>query len=299
MLLFLGLACVVLAVLHVVYQRVWHPLAAYPGPFWASITDFWGSQAFWSGQHPYILTELHEKYGPVVRFGPNRLSFISPDVVNTVFVKGFKTLPKTEFYDTFGGKRYPNLFNDTDMSFHSHRRKHLIKLFSPQTVTKWEPILDEEIQIFRETLHGFSATGRPFDIKAEAYKLICDMIARLMYGINLDVQKSGLVQQLPDDHKWTSWNLTLGAMPNPWRRLLPIMFFIPHAQTGWRRNNLSFVLEAVQIMEERRKDIEGGQDVDRPDTITGAFVNNMNDKTEDGSRPLTDFYVANELLGFV
>jgi cytochrome P450 len=299
MFIILSLASAALAAVYVLYQRTWHPLADYPGPFWASITDFWGAKAFWSGQHPYILTELHQKYGPVVRFGPNRLSFTSQDAVNTIFVKGFKTLPKTEFYDTFGSKQYPNLFNETNMNLHFHRRKYLLKSFSPQGVAKWEPVLDQQIEIFRKKLRHFSETKQPFDLKKESYKLICDIVACLMYGESFGVQESGLVQRLPDDHRWTSWGLTLGAMPAPWRWLLPITFFIPHPQTGYRRNTLSYALEAQRIMQNRRKDIETEQDVDRQDTITRAFLNNMNEKTENGARPLTDFYVAHELFGFV
>jgi hypothetical protein len=52
-------------------------------------------------------------------------------------------------------------------------------------------------------------------------------------------------------------------------------------------------------MQKRREDIEARRDVDRQDTITRAFLNNMNEKTENGVRPLTDFYVAHELFGFV
>jgi cytochrome P450 len=295
----LSLAFVVLTVLYVVYQRTWHPLAGYPGPFWASISDFWGAKAFWSGQHPYILTELHEKHGPVVRFGPNKLSFISQDAVNAIFVKGFKPLPKTEFYDIFGSKQYPNLFNETDISQHSHRRKYILKSFSPQAVTKWEPVLDEQIEVFRRTLRQFSAFKQPFDLKATTYRLICDIVARLMYGEDFGIQESGLVQRLPDDHRWSSWGLVLGSTPAPWRWLLPITFFLPHPQAGYRRNTVSYALEAQRIMQKRREDIEAGQDVDRQDTITRAFLNNMNEKTENGVRPLTDFYVAHELFGFV
>ncbi|KAF2650009.1 cytochrome P450, partial [Lophiostoma macrostomum CBS 122681] len=289
----------VLAALYALYQRTWHPLAGYPGPLWASITDFWGAKAFWSGQHPYILTELHERYGPVVRFGPNRLSFTSQDAVNTIFVKGFKTLPKPEFYDTFGSKQFPNLFNERNIHEHFHRRKYLLKTFSPQAVAKWELILDAQIHVFRKKVRQFSASKQPFDLKSATYQMICDIVARLMYGEDFGIQESGLVNRLPDDHRWASWGLTLGSTPAPWRWLLPIAFFVPHPQTGYRRNTLSYALEAQRIMQKRRKDIEAGQDVDRQDTITRAFLANMNEKTENGEHPLTEFYVAHELFGFV
>lgn len=97
------------AVIYVVYQRFLHPLAAYPGPFWASITDLWQVNQFLSLKQPYNLTELHEKYGEFVRYGPDKLSITAEEVVPLVYQKGGQRMPKTEYYDAFGSKT-PNIF---------------------------------------------------------------------------------------------------------------------------------------------------------------------------------------------
>lgn len=57
-------------------------LRAYPGPFIASLTDLWLLNTFWRNQ-PWRNTskELHNKYGPIVRYGPNRLMFSSPSSI--------------------------------------------------------------------------------------------------------------------------------------------------------------------------------------------------------------------------
>lgn len=58
---------------YIVYQRFLSPLAKYPGPFWASLTDFWlARQAMRPDCHRRYI-RLHEKYGPVVRVKPNKL----------------------------------------------------------------------------------------------------------------------------------------------------------------------------------------------------------------------------------
>lgn len=89
---------------HIVYQRYFHPLAGYPGPFLASFTDLWQVRQYLSLKQPYTLTELHEKYGEFVRYGPDRLSITAEEVVPLVYQKGGRRFPKTEFYDAFGGK---------------------------------------------------------------------------------------------------------------------------------------------------------------------------------------------------
>lgn len=300
MYLILLLTFVALVTFYVAYQRIWHPLAVYPGPYWASLSDLWNAKTFWSGQHPYRLTELHEKYGPVVRFGPNRLSFTSQDAINTIFVKGFKTMPKTEFYDTFGSKQYPNLFNATDMAHHSQRRRALLKLFRPQNVAKWDEKVDKHINAFRDKVRKFSSTGEAFNLKKSIYLLCCDIVGDLMYGRDLGALESGEPQRMPDDHRWARWTLCLGAMPTPFRWFLPVMFFVPHPQASYKRNTLSYTLEAQRIIQQRRKDIEAGLDLSNGDVVTSAFLTHMNEgKEESAPAPLTNWDLAHELTGFM
>jgi hypothetical protein len=50
-----------------------HPLAKYPGPLLARISRFWWFYAALTGKHHLLAQKLHEKYGDVVRTGPNHL----------------------------------------------------------------------------------------------------------------------------------------------------------------------------------------------------------------------------------
>jgi hypothetical protein len=110
------LACVSTSlVVYVIYQRFFHPLAEYPGPFLASLTDLWQVRQFLTLRQPYTLTELHERYGQFVRYGPNKLSVTAEDIIPVVYQKGGRHMPKTEFYDAFGSK-IPNIFGMRDES---------------------------------------------------------------------------------------------------------------------------------------------------------------------------------------
>jgi hypothetical protein len=101
---------------YVVHQRFFHPLAKFPGPFLASLTDLWQVSQMLSLQQPYNLTDLHEKYGEFVRYGPDKLSTTAEDAIPIVFQKGGRAFPKTEYYDTFGayGSATPNIFGMRD-----------------------------------------------------------------------------------------------------------------------------------------------------------------------------------------
>ncbi|KAJ5661981.1 uncharacterized protein N7477_009597 [Penicillium maclennaniae] len=98
---------------YVIYQRWLHPLAKYPGPFLASLTDLWQVHQFMTLKQPYTLTDLHEKHGSVVRYGPDKLSITSEEAIKSIYQSGARYMPKTEFYDAYGAA-HPNVFGMRD-----------------------------------------------------------------------------------------------------------------------------------------------------------------------------------------
>lgn len=46
-----------------------HPLAQYPGPLLFKITKLSGVWASYTGHQHYLLRDMHQQYGPVVRIG--------------------------------------------------------------------------------------------------------------------------------------------------------------------------------------------------------------------------------------
>lgn len=105
---------------YVAYQQYFHPLSIFPGPFLASLTDLWQVLQFLAGQQPYNLTELHEKHGSIVRYGPNKLSVTSEDVIRSIYIKNSRIMPKTEYYNPSGRPDRPNLFNTIDIEVYCH-----------------------------------------------------------------------------------------------------------------------------------------------------------------------------------
>ena len=91
-----------------IYQRYLHPLRKFPGPFWATQTHLWKAYQLFTHRMPERLLALHEKYGPVVRYGPNDLSFQSPAAIAPIYKTG-REMPKSDFYEGFT-TFIPNLF---------------------------------------------------------------------------------------------------------------------------------------------------------------------------------------------
>lgn len=106
---------VVYLIIYVVYQRYLHPLAKFPGPFLASLTDLWQVSEFLSLKQPYNLTALHERYGQFVRYGPEKISTTAEDAIPIIYQKGGRMFPKPEFYDAYWSG-IPSVFGVRDES---------------------------------------------------------------------------------------------------------------------------------------------------------------------------------------
>jgi len=64
-------------VANAVYSLVVHPLSSVPGPRLCATTRFPYWIRVFRGRDVQYMHQLHERYGPVVRYGPNDLSFSS------------------------------------------------------------------------------------------------------------------------------------------------------------------------------------------------------------------------------
>jgi hypothetical protein len=66
-------------------------LNKYPGPFLASLTNWWRFWDVYKRRPEVTHIKLHAKHGDVVRLGPNVLSFANPNALKTIYGlnKGF------------------------------------------------------------------------------------------------------------------------------------------------------------------------------------------------------------------
>lgn len=104
--------CTAVVLFYVVYMRFLHPLSKYPGPLVASLTNTFKAYYVYNLTLHEKLLELHMRYGPVVRVGPNHLHFWDGEAIAPIY-KGGRNMGKTNFYDAFTAFN-PNLFGGTN-----------------------------------------------------------------------------------------------------------------------------------------------------------------------------------------
>ena len=88
----LPLLFVLLATAYLVYNKYGYSISAIPGPFLASYTHLWRLFLVWKRRPEVTHIDLHEKYGLLVRLGPNAVSVSDPEAIKVIYGLGSKYL---------------------------------------------------------------------------------------------------------------------------------------------------------------------------------------------------------------
>lgn len=184
------LSSLVIGLVIVQLCRTWWRLKHIPGPFPASITNF--ARVRWVGtkRAHLILQETHDKYGEVVRIGPNMVSFSNPEAIpiiypmrpgfpkvwNRCWVSPSRILRLTsvayqgDFYVTLrpytrGGGALHAVFNTTNEKLHKQIKNPIAPIFSLTNTTSFEGLVDDVLKCLLEQFdQRFAAKGEIFDL---------------------------------------------------------------------------------------------------------------------------------------
>ncbi len=79
-----AIGVVILYLCYHLFRTYWK-LRDFPGPFWAKFTDW--QRVYWvkTKRAQEIHREAHEKFGDVVRFGPNMVSLSDPALIPAIY----------------------------------------------------------------------------------------------------------------------------------------------------------------------------------------------------------------------
>lgn len=143
-----------------VSNKLISPLSRIPGPFLASITDYWLVLIDLAGLRTLTIHQLHQKYGPVVRVGPHEVSFADQESVNEIYSQQ-TVFMKAQIYDTMSVKPL-GIFSQRDKGLHSQRRSLLSYAFSQGNVNTCAPLIHGHILKLLQRVQD--KAGKPIDI---------------------------------------------------------------------------------------------------------------------------------------
>lgn len=176
-----------------IYRVYLHPLAKYPGPLLAKITDLYQTYHALKGDRHLEFYRIHENYGLVVRFGPNSLSFNSNTALKEIY--GFKpNVRKAKFYEAFWATKDSfSTHSAIDKSVHARKRRVLSQAFSDAAIKSMENHILAHVRQFCQNLAGLTTFasvpneenkgyGEAVEISDQANYLTFDIMGDLCFG---------------------------------------------------------------------------------------------------------------------
>ncbi|KAF7310178.1 hypothetical protein MIND_00391400 [Mycena indigotica] len=168
----------------------WHPLAHVPGPPLAKLSKLWGVRLQMSGARHLVLKHLHERYGDVVRIGPNEVSIATADAVKSVLGSG--GLQKGQYYDVFGDESLGTasligLRGDT----HAARRRIWNRGMSTASLRGFESTLSSRVRGLRDRLDDFAHKETPVDVSQWLMYFTADFMGDMAFGGGFELMRNG------------------------------------------------------------------------------------------------------------
>ena len=164
-------------VYYTVCVRFHNGLNKIPGPFLASLSSFWKFYVVWCEDMPRRNSLLHEKFGPLVRIGPNHVSASSAEAIQTIhraktgFVKVISFPRSTSvifllrdrqssiygiLQPRLNGQDLHNVFSTQDPEFHTALKRTIGSLYTTAAVIELEFHIDSCIQLFVSQMRDLS-----------------------------------------------------------------------------------------------------------------------------------------------
>ncbi|KAF4550276.1 Cytochrome P450-like protein 72 [Elsinoe fawcettii] len=131
-----------------IYNLYFDPLSKYPGPPIAAATDLVFILQTFRGNALDWLTDLHKQYGPIVRFGPDRLSYTDPAVWKDIFghnTANHRANPKDSRFLTGEANGHHSILSIRDDAEHGRARRIFANAFSDRALGQQEGLISRYV----------------------------------------------------------------------------------------------------------------------------------------------------------
>ncbi|KAI1496961.1 cytochrome P450 monooxygenase [Biscogniauxia marginata] len=264
-----------------IYNVYFHPLRRFPGPWIASVSDFFKLWVISTKQVHTLTLAAHARYGPVVRVAPNVLSISDPRLLPAVY---HRRVDKTDVYT-------PGVLGDTAPPFqtlpwreHARKRKRVAGSFALSNLVKLEGQVDERVVEWTTAIsRRFADTGAKMDFAAWSQWFAYDTVSQLTFGEPLGFVREArdLSNLIKNFHDMAPFAAIVGALPWLCGPILrsPISKWLFMPRSGDSSGTGKIMAFRDNLLKTRLEDPQAQH--------KGDFLDNiLNSKNEDGS-PIT------------
>lgn len=150
------------------YPLYFHPLSNIPGPTICSLTKYYILYKSWSEQRNRYVQSLHERYGSIVRIGPNEVDISDVAYIKDIYIGDYD---KSSFYTQFSNYGSNNTFSTVDKKEHIASRKVSHRFYSKSNICS-DNVMSKVEKVIGDTLLAFEKYN---DKSIDVFSLFCDM----------------------------------------------------------------------------------------------------------------------------
>lgn len=289
----LALAALVFFCQSVIYPLLLSPLRHIPGPKLGAITSFYLDSRYCVDTAIPFIKSLHQKYGPVVRVGPNEI--VTNDPKHLALIYGSRSTfrkPDTAVLNHNHG--YPNTFSAITREEHKQTRRQVAKVYTMSSILKNDTLtswIHDRLSTSSSIIERNN--GAPVDIFALAGSFALDVVSFLVYGRSFNLLEGNNLH-IADNIRTTA-SISVPVVRFFWLfkyfGVWPLTYLLPNIFNMGATAAAS--LEAANM--EQFNAVNGAQS--RPDPDKTA-VGCMQDQPSYG-KSLTDGHVKSECLDHI
>ncbi|KAI0382376.1 cytochrome P450 [Hypomontagnella monticulosa] len=209
------------AVLWFCIRSIWrlylHPLAKYPGPRLAAISDAWYAYHSLSGRWPWVIEDALKKYGDVVRIAPNELVFVTPQALADIYgshTKNLEHFNKTQI-NNHGNDEHGGIIWEWDPVRHRQIAKQLSPAFSGRALKAKEPALHKYIDLFVERMKAVGAEAHGVSLPTWVNWTCVDISAEMAYNREMNSLRD--MKEPPYLSLLNAFNKAIVVIQTSWR----------------------------------------------------------------------------------
>lgn len=224
----------------------------------------------WRGKTETDHIHIHEKYGPIVRIGPNELSFASPNAAREVLAAG-KGFHKTDFYGVFPPPENPDIFTETREAVHAVKKRYASNPYSMSSMQSLSVYIEETERLLMSKMDAMCQSQDKYCNLGDylhyyAFDVLGEIAFSRKFGfIECGYDLEGAIKTI-DDMQW--YDGIIGQIPE-WDfafRRNPLWKFVPWLSTS----NFLITRMALEEMGKRKK--YGSKEIDRKDLLSSLMA---------------------------
>ncbi|KAH7313964.1 cytochrome P450 [Stachybotrys elegans] len=288
-----AVGAVILQILLSLIRQLRSPLYRVGGPFLARYSSVWYALTVWKGSFPDVNVKLHEKYGKIARYAPNRYSINDPESAKTIYGLG-KSFPKSSWYTSWSIPGEWNLFADQSIQRHSQMRKLYQAPYAMSALVNYEPFVDECAALFKHRLSELTSTNMAVDMRHWFQCYAFDVIGKITYGKRIGFLDQGddVMGVIRVLESTIDYSTMVGIYPFLHRYLFHIRSWLDGTRSTGRGFMIDFTIQRIKDAHPESKAASESKDMSAPADFLSKFMTKHSNDPDN----FTDFHVLSGCL---